>query len=330
MILAGDIGGTKTLIALYEHGQVEGLRLIREASFASQSYSSLEEILEEFLHGENVDAACFGVAGAVIDGKCNTTNLPWKLDEVDLTKVVSTKRVKLLNDLEASAYGMLFLKTEEVATLNPGHLPRRHGNIAVIAAGTGLGEAFLYWDGRDHHPLASEGGHTDFAPRTDQEIELFLALRKRFNGHVSYERILSGAGFENIYTYLSESGAGKAEAKVSAEIAAAKKNHLDPSPIITQHALAETDPLCVATVDLFCEIYGAAAGNMALLSVAIGGVYVGGGIAPKILPALKKPNFMRAFSDKGRFHDLVLSIPVYVALNPQTGLQGAAHYALRQ
>jgi glucokinase len=330
MILAGDIGGTKTLIALYEHGQAEGLRLIREASFASRSYASLEAILKEFLHGENVDAACFGVAGAVIDGKCHTTNLPWSLDEVDLTKVVSTKRVKLLNDLEASAYGMLFLKPEEVATLNSGHLPRRHGNIAVIAAGTGLGEAFLYWDGRDHHPLASEGGHTDFAPRTDQEIALFLALRKRFNGHVSYERILSGAGFENIYTYLSESGACKASTSVSEEIAAARKKNLDPSPIITQHALAESDPLCVATVDLFCEIYGAAAGNMALLSVAIGGVFVGGGIAPKILPALKKPNFMRAFADKGRFHDLVLSIPVYVALNPQTGLQGAAHYALRQ
>ncbi|CAN5523545.1 glucokinase [soil metagenome] len=330
MILAGDIGGTKTLIALYEHGQAEGLKLSREASFPSREYASLEDILREFLHGDSIDAACFGVAGAVIDGKCNTTNLPWKLDEIDLTKVVNTKRVKLLNDLEASAYGMLFLKPEEVASLNTGHLPRRHGNIAVIAAGTGLGEAFLYWDGRDHHPLASEGGHTDFAPRTDQEIELFLALRKRFNGHVSYERILSGAGFENIYQYLSESGTYAATPAVTAEIADAKKNGADPSPIITQHGLAETDPLCVATVDLFCEIYGAAAGNMALLSVAIGGVFVGGGIAPKILPALKKPNFMRAFADKGRFHDLVLSMPVYVAMNPQTGLQGAAHYALRQ
>ena len=162
----------------------------------SRSYTSLEDILKEFLHGESIDAACFGVAGAVIDGKCNTTNLPWKLDEVDLTKAVSTKRVKLLNDLEAAAYGMLFLKVEEIACLNQGHLPRRHGNIAVIAAGTGLGEAFLYWDGHRHHPLASEGGHTDFAPRTDQEIDLFLALRKRFNGHVSYERILSGAGLK--------------------------------------------------------------------------------------------------------------------------------------
>jgi glucokinase len=329
MILAGDIGGTKTLIALYDHGHTDGLRLVREASFPSRSYLSLEAILKEFLHGETVDAASFGVAGAVIDGKCHTTNLPWQLDEIDLAKAVSSKRVKLLNDLEAAAYGMLFLKVDEVACLNPGFMPRRHGNIAVIAAGTGLGEAFLYWDGRNHHPLASEGGHTDFAPRTDREIALLQDLRKRFNGHVSYERILSGPGFENIYLFLRDSGAVPEAPAVAVEISAAKKNHGDPSPIITQRGLANADPLCVATLDLFCEIYGAAAGNLALLSVAIGGVFVGGGIAPKILAALKKPGFMQAFTDKGRFHDLVKSMPVYVALNPHTGLQGAAYYALR-
>lgn len=330
MILAGDIGGTKTLIAVYERGSTEGLRLAREASFPSRSFPSLEAILKEFLHGESIDAACFGVAGAVIDGKCHTTNLPWQLDEIDLTKAVSSKRVKLLNDLEAAAYGMLFLNLHEIDCLNQGFLPRRHGNIAVIAAGTGLGEAFLYWDGRNHHPLASEGGHTDFAPRTDQEIALLQYLRGRFNGHVSYERILSGPGFENIYLFLRDSGTAPESSSVAAELATAQKNHADPSPIITQHALQGTDPLSVATLDLFCEIYGAAAGNLALLSVSIGGVFIGGGIAPKILPALKKPGFMRAFTDKGRFHDLVQSIPVYVALNPHTGLQGAAHYALRQ
>ncbi len=330
MILAGDIGGTKTLIALYERGATDGLRLAREASFPSRSYLSLEAILKEFLHGESIDAACFGVAGAVIDGKCHTTNLPWQLDEIDLTKAVSSKRVKLLNDLEATSYGMLFLKHEEIACLNQGLLPRRHGNIAVIAAGTGLGEGFLYWDGRNHHPLASEGGHADFAPRTDQEIALLLELRKRFNGHVSYERILSGPGFENLYLFLRDTGAHPESPAVAAELNAAKNNGADPSPIITHRGLEGIDPLCVATLDLFCEIYGAAAGNLALLSVAIGGVFIGGGIAPKILPALKKPGFMTAFCDKGRFHDLVKSMPVYVALNPQTGLQGAAHYALRQ
>ena len=329
MILAGDIGGTKTLIALYEHGSTEGLRLAREASFPSRSFASLEAILKEFLRGESIESACFGVAGAVINGKCQTTNLPWQLDEIDLAKAVSSKRVRLLNDLEAAAYGMLFLLPHEVDCLNPGFLPRRHGNIAVIAAGTGLGEAFLYWDGRNHHPMASEGGHTDFAPRTDQEIALLQHLRKRFNGHVSYERILSGPGFENIYLYLRDSGSFKESPAVAAEIATAKSNSADPSPIITQHGLLGTDPLSVATVDLFCEIYGAAAGNLALLSVSIGGVFIGGGIGPKILPALKKPGFMRAFSDKGRFRDLVQSMPVYLALNPQTGLQGAAHYALR-
>ncbi|HEV8061986.1 MAG TPA: glucokinase [Gemmataceae bacterium] len=330
MILAGDIGGTKTLIALYERGATDGLRLAREASFPSRSYLSLEAILKEFLHGESIDAACFGVAGAVIDGKCHTTNLPWQLDEIDLTKAVSSKRVKLLNDLEAASYGMLFLKHEEIVCLNQGLLPRRHGNIAVIAAGTGLGEGFLYWDGRNHHPLASEGGHADFAPRTDQEIALLQELRKRFNGHVSYERILSGPGFENLYLFLRDTAAQPESPTIAAEISAAKNNGADPSPIITHRGLEGSDPLCVATLDLFCEIYGAAAGNLALLSVAIGGVFIGGGIAPKILPALQKPGFMHAFTDKGRFHDLVKSMPVYVALNPQTGLQGAAHYALRQ
>ena len=225
---------------------------------------------------------------------------------------------------------MLFLNLHEVDCLNAGFLPRRHGNIAVIAAGTGLGEAFLYWDGRNHHPLASEGGHTDFAPRTDQEIALLQYLRKHFNGHVSYERILSGPGFENIYEFLRDTRSAPESQAVAAELAAARNIHADASPIITQHGLQGTDPLSVATLDLFCEIYGAAAGNLALLSVSIGGVFIGGGIAPKILPALKKPGFMRAFSDKGRFNDLVRSIPVYVALNPNTGLQGAAHYALRQ
>ena len=330
MILAGDIGGTKTLIALYDRGQADVLKLVREATFPSRSYLSLEAILKEFLHGESVYAACFGVAGAVINGKCHTTNLPWQLDEIDLAKAISSKRVKLLNDLEAAAYGMLYLNLDEIACLNPGYMPRRHGNIAVIAAGTGLGEAFLYWDGRNHHPLASEGGHTDFAPRSDREIALLQHLRKRFNGHVSYERILSGAGFENIYLFLRDSGAVPEAPTVAAELAHAKQTQADPSPIITQRGLANSDPLCVATLDLFCEIYGAAAGNLALLSVAIGGVFIGGGIAPKILPALKKPGVMQAFTDKGRFHDLVKSMPVYVALNPQTGLQGAAYYALRQ
>ena len=246
MILAGDIGGTKTLIALYERGSTDGLRLAREASFPSKSYLSLEAILKEFLRGEAVEAACFGVAGAVIDGKCHTTNLPWQLDEIDLTKAVSSKRVKLLNDLEAASYGMLFLKPEEVVSLNTGFLPRRHGNIAVIAAGTGLGEGFLYWDGRNHHPLASEGGHTDFAPRTDQEIALLQELRKRFNGHVSYERILSGAGFENIYLFLARfRGCRRNRQQLPLwRSLAAKQTHADPSPIITQRAACEAPIPC--------------------------------------------------------------------------------------
>jgi glucokinase len=328
MILAGDIGGTKTVLALYDvASNGAGLSLVRETIFKSAEHQGLEEILTTFLHQEaaaGVRAGCFGVPGAVIDGHCRTTNLPWELDEKNLSRALRVPRVKLLNDLEATAFGMLHLAPSELHVLNVGIQPPRHGNVAVIAAGTGLGEAMLYWDGLQHHPLASEGGHVEFGPRSDLEIELLQYLRQKIGGHISYERVLSGPGFYNIFTFLRDSGHYPEGASLAAKLQAN-----EPNAVITQEGLAGEDPLCVATLDLFASIYGAEAGNLALKCVGIGGVYVGGGIAPKMLPALQKGSFMSGFTQKGRFTDFMKNIPVRVALNQRTPLLGAAHFALR-
>jgi glucokinase len=325
-ILAGDIGGTKTVVALLEESGDE-LRLLRDGTYPSKEHQSLEQILEKFLKEDAkrpLRSACFGVAGAVIDGKCHTTNLPWNLDQQDLAKAVGAPRAKLLNDLEAAAYGMLYLKPDELTVLNPGEGPRHKGNIAVIAAGTGLGEAMLYWDGKQHHPLASEGGHADFAPRTDQEIELLRYLRDKLGGHVSYERVLSGPGFFNVYTFLRDKGYYPEPPWLTEKLATG-----DKSFIVTQVGLAGQDPLCVATLDLFSTLYGAEAGNLALKCVAVGGVFVGGGIAPKMLATLENGSFLRGFTEKGRFSGMMKSFPIYVARNPRAPLIGAAHFALR-
>jgi glucokinase len=325
MILAGDIGGTKTLLALFDDASGTA-QLLRDATFASQEAASLEAILTRFLGATSTPlrAACFGVPGVVIDGRCETTNLPWHLEERLLAQQTGAPRVKLLNDLEAAAYGMLHLEARELASLNDAAQPRRPGNIAVIAAGTGLGQAMLIWDGAQHHPVASEGGHADFAPRTDQEVELLLYLRRLFNGHVSYERVLTGPGLHNIYTFLRDTGYAPEPAWLAERLATG-----DASAAIAEVGLAGGAALCVAALDLFAAAYGAEAGNMALRCLAIGGVFVGGGIAPKILPALRRGPFMHAFAAKGRFAELLQSIPVHVALNQRAPLLGAVHYALR-
>lgn len=322
MILAGDIGGTKTVLALHEEANGE-FKLLRDETFKSKEHTSLEQILAKFLKGEKLQAGCFGVAGAVIEGKAQTTNLPWKLDEKVLAQAIGAPVVKLLNDLEAAAYGMLYLKPEELVSLNPNNPPVRKGNVAVIAAGTGLGEAMLYWNGVRHDPIASEGGHCDFAARTDIEIELLKYLRKKISGHVSYERILSGPGYMNVYEFLRDQGYHAESAELKAKLASAEV----PSAMITQLGQAGTDPLCRATNDLFSEIYGAEAGNLALKCVAVGGVYIGGGIAPKMLPDLQRGGFWQAFLDKGRFSGLMKTLPVFVSNNPRAPLIGAAHFA---
>jgi glucokinase len=325
-ILAADIGGTKVALAVFEQWERE-LRPLREAEFASKEYASFEQLLASFLKAQPrlpLRAGCFAVAGPVIDGRCRITNLSWTLEEAALAQTVGAPRVKLLNDVEAAAYGMLYLPPTDLSVLNPSGGRARKGNIAVVSVGTGLGESMLYWDGTEHHPVASEGGHADFAPRTEQEIALLRHLAAKFGGHVSYERVLSGPGLHNIYTFLRDSGYAPEPAWLGEEL-----QRGDPNAVITRVALAGEEPLCVATLDMFSSILGAEAGNLALKCFAVGGVFVAGGIAPKILAALQKGSFMRGFTDKGRFAELLQSVEVCVALEPRAPLLGAAHFALR-
>lgn len=325
MIIAGDIGGTKTVLALYER-TTEGLHQSAERAFASADYASLEAILDDFLRdyrGVRLDNACFGIPGALIEGRVHTTNLSWDVSEPALEAALKC-RVRLLNDLQATAFGVRYLAPEELEVLNPGSTPRHRGNIAVIAAGTGLGEAFLCWDGSQHHPMASEAGHADFAPRNEREIELLRYLQKRFGGHISNERVLSGPGFYNIYCFLRDSGFAPEPDWLKDELAAGG----DHSAIISAAGLAGKCPLCEETLEMFASMYGAEAGNMALRCMAVGGVFVAGGIAPKLIKVLRNGRFMEAFANKGRMAGLLKDIEVSVALNPHAPLIGAAHFAL--
>ncbi len=321
-MLAGDIGGTKTNLALFSvHG--EKLRSESFRSFLSKRYSGLEPVLQEFLAVDkhSIDSACFGIAGPVVDGKVKTPNLPWMVDSNGLSHSLKLDSVGLLNDLEATAYGIFTLENEEFHTLNEG-IMRHSGNKALIAAGTGLGQAILYDDGCHFRPLASEGGHGDFAPRNDLEIELLRYLIGRFR-HVSYERVLSGPGLFNIYRFFKENR-GLEEPKWLTERLSTGD---DPNAVITKAALANEAEICVKMLELFVSLYGAEAGNLALRAKSVRGLYVGGGIAPKILDKLKDGTFMRSFVDKGRYADLLAAIPVQVVLNDQAALRGAAYYA---
>ena len=321
-ILAGDIGGTKTNLALFSaHG--EKLRSELSRTFPSKQYSGLAPILKEFLAGANhaIEAACFGIAGPIVEGCVKTTNLPWIIDSNELRRVLKLDSVNLLNDLEAGAYGIFTLEEEEFFTLNQGEL-RDAGNKALIAAGTGLGQAILYNDGRRFCPLATEGGHGDFGPRDELEIALLRHLIGRF-GHVSYERVLSGPGLFNIYRFLKEDQGMAEPPALSERLSAAE----DVSAVISMAALSGDFEICVKALDLFVSLYGAEAGNLALRAKALRGLYVGGGIAPKILEKLKDGRFMRSFTDKGRYDALLAAIPVQVILNQQAALRGAAYYA---
>ena len=322
MILAGDIGGTKTHLALYTFHEGT-LKMVAQQRFASRDFSSLEGVIAAFdaCHGVPLHAACFGIAGPVVDGVCRTTNLAWEITTPALQKYLNTLHVKLLNDLEATAYGMLYLDEDQFVSLNP-QGRERLGNRAVIAAGTGLGEAMLFYDGAAYHPIGSEGGHGDFAPVTPQQDALLAWLRERFSGHVSYERVLSGPAIVTLYEFVLHHG--------SFEEPHAIQNRTstdDASALISRLALDEHDALCMETMRLFVQIYGAEAGNLALKSLAIGGIYIGGGIAPKILPLLQEGHFLDAFASKGRFEGLLRAMQIKVSLEAETALLGAAHYA---
>lgn len=323
ILLAGDIGGTHTRLAAFARGE-RGLQPLTEASYLSRKYKGLEPILAEFIKGlpRGLAAAAFGVAGPVSNGLSKTTNLPWVVDVRSVASALKIPKTELLNDLVAHAYGIAALKDSDVAVLQPG-TPGARGNILLLAAGTGLGEAHLYWDGSTHHPSPSEGGHVDFAPRDELQMELLGSLRVK-DRHVSYEQVLSGPGLYNIYRFLKNRKRGQESPEL-----AEKLRQKDPSAVISEEALAGRSPLCAKSLDLFVHIYGAYAGNAALSVWALGGVYIGGGIAPKILAKLKGGSFMRAFLAKGRLSESLSRIPVKVILNDKTALWGAALYAAR-
>lgn len=319
MILAGDIGGTHTRLALFEQG-----KMVVEKKFTSKNYKGLQQIIEEFMREKKykVQAACFGVAGPVREGVCRTTNIPWIIDARELSQNLGIKAVKLLNDLEANAYGLKKLKKEELFLLHTGQI-HQQGNQALIAAGTGLGEAGLYWDGKEHYPFACEGGHADFAPRDERECELFLFLKKKF-GHVSYERVVSGPGLLLLYQFLIETKREKSSAEVKKEM---ERN--DPSQVVSEWGRTNRDPACSQALDWFLSFYGAETGNMALKFLALGGVFVGGGIAPHLIERMKTGSFLSAFFDKGRFKSLLESVSIWVVLNDDAALLGAAYFGER-
>lgn len=325
MILAGDIGGTKTLLGVYttEAGPRSPVAI---ETFASANYDSLESLCRRFLDSVDcsVEAVSFGIAGPVEDGCVKTTNLPWELDERQLADALGVERATLLNDVVALANAVPVLQPAELETLCSGRAAE-HGNFAVLAPGTGLGEAFATKESSGYVSHASEGGHGDFAPATEEQQSLLSYLRERFD-HVSYERVASGTGLPNIYDFLKELGVATEPGWLADALAVAD----DLTPVIIEAALDEAEPcsLCQKTLDLFVAILGAEAGNLALTVFATGGVYLGGGIPPKILPALRKATFSEAFVRKGRMRPLLSKTPVYVILNPHASLLGAARKGL--
>jgi glucokinase len=323
MLLAGDIGGTKTNLAIFS-SKADLRALLWEATFPSADYPSLEALVQDFMSqvSSPVDRAVFGVAGPVIAGKAKITNLPWIMDEQQLRRTLNIPSVHLMNDLDAMARAIPFLEAEDLYTLNAGK-PAPQGTLAVIAPGTGLGEAYLTWDGSRYQAHPSEGGHTDFAPTNEFEMDLLRYMLGRCK-HVSYELVCSGLGLPNIYAYLKEVTHSDEPAWLAEQLAKAN----DHTPIIIKAALDKErrSELCVETLKAFASILGAEAGNLALKVLAAGGVYLGGGIPPRILPFLEDEQFMQAFKCKGRFTELLSSVPVHVVLNPKLALLGAAYH----
>jgi glucokinase len=321
-ILAGDIGGTKSHLGLY---QLEGHtpRPIRHHIYATKDFASLSDVCADFMRTgkESVGAACFGVPGPVIDGQAHATNVPWEIREAALADTLGGARVRLINDLGAAAYGVINLPEAEVRVLQRGEFHLHEGDVAVIAAGTGLGEAALVMSGGKFYPVASEGGHSDFAPRSEEQFAMYQFLETRFD-HVSIERVLSGPGLANIYSFVREHRSSPEPEWLTAAL-----KSTDPSAVISEAAMSRRDDGCVHALEIFVDIYGAEAGNLALKVLATGGVYLAGGIAPKILPALTDGRFIRAFNKKGRLQELLSRMEVRISLNQGAGLLGAAYCA---
>jgi glucokinase len=319
MILAGDIGGTKTWLALFN--DVKKREIVKHAKFSSQKYPSLEEIIQEFLQDEKIvpSHACFGVAGPVNNNISKVTNLPWTIDAEKIQTSLKIPRVFLINDLEANAWGIRCLKEDELYVISEGK-EGMQGNQGLISAGTGLGEAGLYYNGKEHIPFASEGGHCNFAPVDEEEIEIFRYFHKMY-GHVSYERLLCGKGLINLYNFYLE-------VKKERELPELKEKMKgdDPAKLIHEYAISKQCNACVLATNKFLSIYGAETGNVALKFLTLGGMYIGGGIAPKMIEMIKEGQFFRSFIDKGRFDKLLSTVRLQVILNPHTALLGAGSY----
>jgi glucokinase len=325
MILAGDVGGTKVHLALYNFANGR-LQPLRDQKFPAHEFASLDAVVNQFLvdHEQQraeIVAACFGCPGPVRDGRLKLTNLPWTLDTRELQKSLSIQHIFLINDLEATGYGIPELAPDKIFTLHAGD-PNAEGHRGLIAAGTGLGEALMIWDGKRHHPIPSEGGHCDFSARTDREIALLQYLRKTLAGRVSFERVVSGLGIKNIYAFLRD-----VEKLDEPQWLKNRMASEDPNAVIGQCAEDGSSSICFETMKIFSAAYGAEAGNVALKVLAMGGIYLGGGIAPKILKTLQNGSFTQAFLDKGRLSALLQSIPVRVILDETCALLGAAAFA---
>ncbi len=326
MILAGDVGGTKVHLALYnfEDGQ---LRALRDHKYPAQEFRNLDDVVTAFLKVDNLDrkdvvAACFGCPGPVRNGRIKLTNLPWTLDIRELAKSLSIEHIFLINDLEANGYGVPELAPDKIFTLHEGDISAV-GHRGLIAAGTGLGEAVLIWDGKDRHvPIPSEGGHCDFAARNEIEIAMLKYLWRTLQGRVSFERVVSGLGIKNVYAFLKEDRKLEEPAWLRERL-----ENEDPNAVIGECGEDGSSEICFETLRVFSGAYGAETGNIALKVLATGGMYLGGGIAPKILKTLKSGPFMEAFLDKGRMSSLLDSIPVRVILDDTCALLGAAAYA---
>src|SRR5271154_6668689 len=325
MILAGDVGGTKVHLELYNFANGR-LQPVRDHKFSAHEFASLDDVVNKFLgdgkeNKDEITAACFGCPGPVRDGRLKLTNLPWTLDTRDLVKSLGIPHIFLINDLEANGYGIPELAPENLFLLHSGD-PNASGNAGLIAAGTGLGEAMLIWDGKQHRPIPSEGGHCDFAARSNREIALLEYLRDTLKGRVSWERVVSGIGIKNVYSFLRDvekiNEPGWLHDRMLCE---------DPNAVIGQCDEDGSSSLCFETMKIFTGAYGAEAGNIALKVLATGGIYLGGGIAPKILKTLQNGTFMQAFMDKGRLSPLLESIPVRVILDDTCALLGAAAFA---
>jgi glucokinase len=325
MILAGDIGATRTRLAAFD-AEASKLNLVVEKTYRSQQYGGISEIINAFVKTEGipVHSACFGVAGPVRARKSKISNLPWTIDSRELAIQLRLNSVGLINDLEAYAYGTDALESKDFVTLSEG-VPDAEGNRVVISARTGLGIAGMYWDGFRHHPFPCEGGHADFAPKNQLEVELADHLRAKM-GHISCERILSGPGIKNIYDFLRDTNKAEEPDWLQKQMREAK----DAPALISQLAAEHKAAICEQTMKIFVSVYGSEAGNCALNFMATGGVFVGGTIASKNLKAMQDPAFMKAFLDKGRMSSLLTDMPVKIVLNDDAGIIGAARYTLIQ